>query len=359
MVPAPPRLALLVPAGPPSPGCSCTASSSASAISGEAVFWSQHEELRPLGHGHFGTVSLVRVKATGELVAAKIVSKSAAIARCPSVSPGDEAATLGKLRHPNIVRLLDVVDTRSTLFLLLEPLVGGDLLSHMRAQPGGILSVEETRLHARSLMGALAFMHRRGFVHRDVKPSNVLLAADGTVRLADFGLAASLPRPGERSLTSVCGTQEFIAPEMVLCGHGDARGYGHEVDLWGMGLLIFACLYGYNPFLRPTEIETISAIITADYAVPQVQPQRAAACAAAVGLIGHLLVADPAERWDAACCLRSDAWLNGAANEEAVEDNGEEELAQSEPLPKQGRGWFGADPFAGIQRRFAAVLASA
>jgi serine/threonine protein kinase len=348
-----------VPAGPHAPGSGGSAAcSSDAAFSDAAVFWARHEELRPLGHGHFGSVSLVRVKGSGALAAAKVVSKSAATARCPTISPADEAATMAKLRHPNIVRLLDVVDTPNTLFLLLEPLLGGDLLSHMRSQPGGVLPVAETRLHARSLMGALAFMHRRGFVHRDVKPSNVLLAADGSARLADFGLAAALPYPGERSLTSVCGTHEFIAPEMVLCGHGDAAGYGHEVDLWGMGLLLFACLYGYNPFLRPTEIETISAIIVADYAVPQVPPPRAAACAAAVGLIGRLLVADPAERWDAQCCLRSDAWLNEDAEDEPTTDNGEEEVAHRAPLPKPSRGWFGAaaDPFAAIQRRMAAVL---
>jgi len=316
----------------------------------DADFWAEHEELRLLGHGHFGMVSLVRLRATGAVVAAKVVNRLAAVARCAEADPSDEASVLRRLRHPNIIRLLDVVETPATLFLLLEPQLGGDLLNRMRSLPGGVLPADEARRHARSLLGALAFIHGRGYVHRDVKPSNVLLASDGQARLADFGLAAALPRPSERCLTAVCGTQEFLAPEMVLCGHGESAGYGREVDLWGTGLLIFGCLYGFNPFQRATEIETLSAIIGADYALPQVEPRRAAECAAASALVANLLVADPLVRWDCARCLAGDAWL--AAEAEGATDNGE---AREAPLAvKALRRWH--EPVAEVQRRLATAF---
>lgn len=140
------------------------------------------------------------------------------------------------------------------------------------------------------LLQAVEHIHAHGVVHRDIKPSNVLLSPDGEVRLADFGLSEVLPPSGV--LTTVCGTHDFLAPEMIRCGHGELEGYGLEVDMWGVGLLLFVLLHGHNPFERGTEIETLQAILLAHYQIPE----SVNVSSAAKDLICRLLVCDPAKR---------------------------------------------------------------
>lgn len=290
--------------------------------SSDSDFWLAHEPLHPVGRGHFGDVTLARVRATRALVAVKAVGKAAATEGCPCLDLTAEATALTELRHPNIVRLIAVWDSPATLFLLLEHAAGGDLLARMRSLPGGVLPVGEARHHSAAVFRAIAFLHRRGYIHRDVKPANVLLSACGEARLADFGLAV---RTAGRPLTQIVGTQEFLAPEMVLCGQGEAQGYGSSVDEWGAGLLLFGALYGFNPLQRRTEVGTLAAILRAEWTLPTertTSPERLAECRAAARLIGRLLVADPARRWTARRCLLDDEWLTGAD----ASDNGEAEL---------------------------------
>ena len=126
-------------------------------------------------------------------------------------------------------RLLDVFQTATTLFILQEA-ERTDLMAHTLAQPAGVLTEDEARRHLQGLLCAVQHIHALGIVHRDIKATNVLLSSEGSVRLADFGLAARLPDDG--LLTAVCGTHDYLAPEMVRCGHGETEGYSTPVDLW-------------------------------------------------------------------------------------------------------------------------------
>ena len=260
---------------------------------GEDDFWCEHDRVRELGQGHFGTVHLTIARATGEESAVKVVEKTG----------GDqlverEAAIMHELSHPHIVALRSSFESANSFFLVLEPALGGNLDALIES---GTCTESEARRHVRALLLALEYMHERRIVHRDIKPSNVLLTSNGDVKLADFGLSERLPPSGV--LTEVCGSHDYLAPEMIRTGHDEADGYGLEIDIWGVGVLVYMLLHGANPFERPTEIETLQAIISAEYPAPTSD---------ADGAIGALLTADPRARPTASACLRH-AWLAPAA----------------------------------------------
>jgi len=196
-----------------------------------------------------------------------------------------------------MVRLLDVYDTPSTLFLVMRAEMGGDLSSRLASLPGGVCTEQEARRHAAALLRGLEATHAQGIVHRDIKPANVLLSEEGMGRLGDFGLATNLPEGG--LLTAICGTHNNMAPEMVRCGHGESAGYDTQADMWQMGLLLCEMLFGAHPFARETEVATLAAILNGDYSLP-----AAGVSEAACDLVRRLLVSDPAERPTATECLR-------------------------------------------------------
>ena len=213
------------------------------------------------------------------------------------------------------VRLLDIYDTPRKLFLVMRAELGGNLAARLASLPGGVCPEAEARAHTVALLRGLAAIHQKGIVHRDIKAANVLLSQEGDgqlTRLGDFGLAASLPDPNETRgtggarplLMAVCGAHDNMAPEMVLCGHGEAAGYDMSVDMWQMGLLLFEMLFGRHPFARDTEVETLAAILQGNL----VMPETAGVSEPARHFVRCLLVTDPAERLSAPQCLQH-PWL--------------------------------------------------
>jgi len=264
--------------------------SSAHPLTVDADFWSAYDEERTLGRGCFGTVVLVRPRANHPSdeqrpLAVKVIMDDIATAL-------HEAAILRSLSHPNLISLHGVYASPSTVFVLMHAELGGDLMQRAEAAPGGVLSEAEALGPMCGVLAALRFLHtQHGIVHRDVKASNVLLASDGvTAKLGDFGLAARLPASGR--LTSVCGTHDFLAPEMIRTGHGECAGYGCAVDMWAVGLMLHALLLGANPFERETDIETLQAILAGEYA----PPADTRLSGAVRHLLAALLVPEPAQR---------------------------------------------------------------
>eukprot|EP00316_Scyphosphaera_apsteinii_P023335 CAMPEP_0119301510 /NCGR_PEP_ID=MMETSP1333-20130426/3274_1 /TAXON_ID=418940 /ORGANISM="Scyphosphaera apsteinii, Strain RCC1455" /LENGTH=580 /DNA_ID=CAMNT_0007303607 /DNA_START=118 /DNA_END=1858 /DNA_ORIENTATION=+ len=137
----------------------------------------------------------------------------------------------------DVVRLLDVYHTPATLFLLMRAELGGDLATRLNSLPGGCCTEAEARAHASAVLRGLSCMHAEGVVHRDLKPENVLLSQRHDGCIGDLGLAQQLPDWSEDGgkhglLTRVCGSLDYRAPEMVLCGHGSSEGYGTAADMW-------------------------------------------------------------------------------------------------------------------------------
>lgn len=198
--------------------------------------------VRDLSTGRSARVSCVLDTVTDDLVAVKLVDtdtlNESQLARLEG-----EIAIMGALDHPGCVRLLDTYRAPGSILIVMEYVSGGDLLQYLWSRPDYRLSMEEAAAIFVQIAQVLDHMHQRGFVHRDIKPENILLEANGTVKVADFGFACSWS-PSARRNSSV-GTIYYAAPEIVTRG---CTYHGPEVDVWSLGVTLFAMVNGYLPF---------------------------------------------------------------------------------------------------------------
>lgn len=165
-----------------------------------------------------------------------------------------EARSLAGFTHPNAVAIFDAGEADGYLYLVMELVDGSSLAQHLEAH--GALDPGESRAIASSVLGALAAAHAAGIVHRDVKPANILLGRDGTVKLADFGIAKRLDElPGDVTvLGNLIGTPKYLAPEQVG-GHPATP----ASDVYAVGVVLYEMLSGEPPFDADTPMATALA----------------------------------------------------------------------------------------------------
>ncbi len=164
----------------------------------------------------------------------------------------NEAAMSGRLRHPHIVRLLDVDDEALPPYLVLE-YVDGQPLSDF-ATPDNLLPVSQVLDIAFKCCNALEYAHREGLVHRDIKPANLLLARDGNVKLTDFGAALSL-RSDVTQLAGLVGSPSYMSPEQVR-----EQDLTHHSDMFSLAVVVYELLTGRRPFDGDTDFSTLYKI---------------------------------------------------------------------------------------------------
>uniref|UniRef100_A0A0E0KX34 Protein kinase domain-containing protein n=1 Tax=Oryza punctata TaxID=4537 RepID=A0A0E0KX34_ORYPU len=168
-----------------------------------------------------------------------------------------EVRFLAAVTHPNIVRLLDLIRTQSSLYLVLELCEGGDLAAYI--QRNGRVEERVARNFMRQIGAGLQVLRNHHVVHRDLKPEvqgNILLSSpdsNAILKISDFGLSRVL-RPGEYTDTS-CGTCLYMAPEVMLFQKYDGR-----VDLWSIGAVLFELLNGYPPFRGRSNVQLLQCI---------------------------------------------------------------------------------------------------
>lgn len=212
-----------------------------------------------------------------------------------------EAQALARLQHPNVVTIHHIVDNAELAhpWLVMELVTGGSL--HDRITRGPLAPQEAARI-GRGLLAALTAAHAAGIQHRDVKPGNVLLRADGTPVLTDFGIAALSESTSLTATGALIGSPEYIAPERISGHEGDPAS-----DLWSLGMTLYVAVEGHHPLRRATSIATLAAILD--------QPLPPPARSGPLGpTLSALLDRDPARRPDA---VRLDRLL--AAAEQGID----------------------------------------
>ncbi|XP_024866951.1 probable serine/threonine-protein kinase MARK-A isoform X1 [Temnothorax curvispinosus] len=214
-----------------------------------------------LGRGHFAVVKLARHVFTGEKVAVKVIDKS----KLDEVSRAhlfQEVRCMKLVQHPNVVRLYEVIDTQTKLYLILELGDGGDLYDYIMRHDSG-LSEELARTYFRQIVRAISYCHRLHVVHRDLKPENVVFFEKlGTVKLTDFGFSNRFC-PGQKLETS-CGSLAYSAPEILLGDSYDAP----AVDVWSLGVILYMLVCGQAPFQEANDSETLTMIMDCKYSIP-------------------------------------------------------------------------------------------
>ncbi|XP_029022817.1 SNF-related serine/threonine-protein kinase-like [Betta splendens] len=238
---------------------------------------------KTLGRGHFAVVKLARHVFTGEKVAVKVIDKT----KLDPVARGhlfQEVRCMKMVQHPNVVRLYEVIDTATKLYLILELGDGGDMYDCIMKHDGG-LSEEVAKCYFAQIVHAISYCHRLHVVHRDLKPENVVFfEKQGVVKLTDFGFSNRF-QPG-KTLNTSCGSLAYSAPEILLGDEYDAP----AVDIWSLGVILFMLVCGQPPFQEANDSETLTMIMDCKYTVPQ---HISHACR---DLIGRMLQREPKQR---------------------------------------------------------------
>src|SRR3954449_3977538 len=151
-----------------------------------------------------------------------------------------EMRTLAQLDHPNLVTVYDAGEANDQPYLVMQLIEGDTLADELRRGPIG---PERTARYGAALADALAYVHAQGFVHRDVKPANVLIAGDGRVHLADFGIARLVDSAHEPRTGDVLGTPGYFSPEQVT-----GEPVGPPTDIYALGIVLIECVTGERPF---------------------------------------------------------------------------------------------------------------
>ena len=238
-------------------------------------------EKKPLGQGAFGEVFKVRHKTSNKDYAIKVIKKRKIIERRMLPQLRREIRIMYNLRHPNIISLYSHFEDNENFYLILEYAPGGQLYSKLKkfkTMPEAVAAQ-----YMREVCLAVQYLHSRipAIIHRDIKPENILISADDSVKLGDFGWSNFLD--DERD--TYCGTLEYLAPEMVL-----RKGHGVSLDVWSLGVLLYELLAGHSPFKGRTQLELFEKIRAGKVAFPKAFPILAK------DLVKKMLQVDPDKR---------------------------------------------------------------
>ncbi|KAK4604995.1 hypothetical protein RGQ29_013171 [Quercus rubra] len=215
---------------------------------------------RTIGEGTFAKVKLGVDSTNGQYVAIKIIDKHMVLESNLKYQVQREIRTMKLLHHPNIVRIHEVIGSKTKIYIVMEHVSGGQLTDKMSYVKK--LEEWEARKLYQQLIDAVDYCHNKGVYHRDLKPENLLMDHKGNLKVSDFGLSA-LQKPGG-ILTTACGSPCYVAPELLL-----NKGYnGAAADVWSCGVILFEILAGRLPFDDRNLINLYKKISRAEYTFP-------------------------------------------------------------------------------------------
>lgn len=174
-----------------------------------------------------------------------------------------EISILRRVRHPNIVKLFEVMATKTKIFFVMEYVRGGELFNKVAK---GRLKEDAARKYFQQLISAVGFCHARGVYHRDLKPENLLLDENGDLKVSDFGLSAVSEQIQQDGLFhTFCGTPAYVAPEILARKGYDAA----KVDIWSCGVILFVLMAGHLPFHDPNIMSMYRKIYKGEFRCPR------------------------------------------------------------------------------------------
>ncbi|AES92374.2 CBL-interacting kinase [Medicago truncatula] len=212
---------------------------------------------RTIGEGTFSKVKIALNSNNGEKVAIKVIDKQMVLKNNLKHQVQSEIRTMKLLHHPNIVRIHEVIGTKTKIYIVMEYVSGGQLLD--KISYCNKLNECEARKLFQQLIDAVDYCHNKGVYHRDLKPENLLLDSKGNLKVSDFGLSA-LNKPNN-VLNTKCGSPCYVAPELLM-----SKGYdGASADVWSCGVILFELLAGFLPFDDQNLINLYHKICRAEY----------------------------------------------------------------------------------------------
>jgi serine/threonine protein kinase len=262
-----------------------------------------YQLFQELGRGRFGVVyrCCSATNAAAESFACKSINKHSLSSdptdrRCLDSEPKILQLLSG---CPNILRLHDVYEDDDYLHLVTDLCDGGDLFD--RVSSGARFSEPDAAGVLKQLMVAIAFCHRLGVAHRDIKPDNILFDSRGRLKLADFGSAECF---GVSEMNGVVGTPYYVAPEVLM-----GRDYGEKVDVWSAGVILYIMLAGVPPFFGEGPAETFEVVLRANLRFPAKIFRLVSA--EAKDLLRKMICRDVSRRLSAEQVLRHPWIING------------------------------------------------
>mmetsp|Transcript_42611 Transcript_42611/g.70586 ORF Transcript_42611/g.70586 Transcript_42611/m.70586 type:complete len:493 (-) Transcript_42611:501-1979(-) len=255
----------------------------------------KYEIGKTLGEGTFGKVKYAINTETNEAVAIKVLDKEKIQKQNMGSQIKKEISIMKMIKHRHVVQLLEVLASRTKIFIVLELITGGELFDKIVSE--GRLGEDKARAYFRQLITGVKYCHEQGVAHRDLKPENLLLDEQGILKISDFGLSAFYSGDSGESrqelLHTTCGTPNYVAPEVLADQGYDGRG----ADCWSCGVVLYVLLAGFLPFDEATMAALFQKIQAADFSYPSWFSEEVR------GLLDNIMVADPAQRYTLADVL--------------------------------------------------------
>lgn len=227
------------------------------------ALFGKYELGKMLGCGAFAKVYHARDVRTGQSVAIKVVSRKKVLRGDLAEHVKREISIMSRLGHKHIVRLFEVMATKTKIYYVIEYAKGGELFAKVSK---GRFSEDLSRRYFQQLISAVEYCHSRGVFHRDLKPENLLLDENWDLKVTDFGLSAVKDQiRADGLLHTLCGTPAYVAPEILV-----KKGYdGSKVDIWSCGIILFVLNTGYLPFNDPNLMVMYRKIYQGEFKCPK------------------------------------------------------------------------------------------
>jgi serine/threonine-protein kinase len=241
-----------------------------------------------LGSGGMSTVYLARDQTLDRDVAVKVMHREMSEQADQLERFRQEARAVAKLSHPNVVAVIDAGEDGGHPYIVFEYVEGETL--KQRISRVGALDPQEALAYAIEIARGLTVAHARNMVHRDIKPQNVLIDAEGRAKLTDFGISRQLEQDGMTATGRVLGTTDYVAPEQAM-GHGvDPRS-----DIYSLGVVLYEMLIGQVPFHADSQVGVAMKHVNEE--LPDVQQRRPEVSAAAALVVERATDKDPNQRY--------------------------------------------------------------